>query len=383
MKKIVIFGSTGSIGKSTLDIIRRHKSMFRVLGLSANQQVKLLEKQIAEFNPKFVYVREKKDALRLRNIFKKIKVFFGEEGLLEFSSFGADIGVMAISGIAALKPLLIALRSFRRIALANKESVVTGYKFIQKEQKKSGCSIIPVDSETNAIFQLFNCAPKKDLKQIYITASGGPFLGKTKKELRGVTPKEALNHPNWIMGQRITIDSATLVNKAFEVAEAKFLFSLQLKQIKVVIHPQSVIHAITETKDNSLFCCMYKPDMRIPIRFSLFHPYRNTHNISSFDFLNYPRLDFFPLHLRNYPAFEAVMEALSYGESFLAAVNGADEAAVGLFLEGKIKFTDIAKGLEYIVKSHRKAVCRRLEDIFYWDEWGRQKVKEYLGLRRR
>ncbi len=379
MKKVLIFGSSGSIGRSTLEIIRKNKRNFKILGLSVNKNIDVLYRQIREFSPSYVCVVDEKAAKRLKKkLVGKVKVLYGIDGLREFSSLSADISVMGIVGISSLMPFIVSLRHSKRVALASKEVLVVAGDIVKKELKKSKAELIPVDSEINALFQLLGCIKRKHLKKIYITASGGALLDYSSS-LKRVTPSVVLAHPNWRMGERITVDSATLVNKGFEVMESHYLFDLDYKMIDVVVHRQSYIHAFIETKDNMLFSCWYKPNMVIPLAFSLYYPERNLPGNGlevSFSKLN---LSFEKVNYHKFPLFKIVLEAAQKGGNFPIVVNAADEVAVRFFLEEKIRFYDIYRAVEYIFSKTRKDKVSNLKGVYFWDRWARAKTEEFLN----
>ena len=379
MIKVLIFGSSGSIGESTLEIMRKDKKSFCVLGLMVNRNIKKLIKQAKEFMPEYVCVVDQTQAKKVKgNLPRGVKLLYGEKGVEDFSSLRADISVMGIVGISSLKPLLIAMKYSKRIALASKEALVTAGEFIIKQSKRYKAKIIPVDSEINALFQLFSCIRKSQLKKIYLTASGGPLFDYSPEDLKEVTRKIVLSHPTWRMGKRITVDSATLVNKGFEVMESHYLFGLDYDNIDVVIHRESYVHALIEAKDNILFSLLYKPSMIIPISFSLYYPKRRF-SLRGLD------TSFFPLNLSfdkvdyvKFPLLKVVIEAAKKGGNFPVVINAADEVAVEYFLKGIIKFHDIQRVIKYIFSKTKRAGVRDLNSIYLWDKWARVKAKEFL-----
>lgn len=381
MKKILIFGSTGSIGKNTLKVIRESKGKFKVIGLCANRDIGTLYNQIEEFKPSYVCVKDESKARKLKLRLKKgIKFFSGEEGVNEFSSLKADTSVMAISGISALKPLMIAIANSKRIALANKESIVTAGSLVFKAAKKFNTQIIPVDSEINALFQLIKpsvCGLRNDFNKVYLTASGGALNGYKKKELVKVKVKDVLDHPTWRMGKRVTVDSATLVNKGFEVIETHYFFNLAYEKIGIVLHKESAIHAFLECSDNTLFACLYSPDMKIPISHALHYPERFEAK-AKINFKNSFSYSFRPLKHREFPMLEIILEAAKKEDNSLVILNAVDEVAVDFFLRKKICFTDIYKVMAYIFGSYKSGKIKKIEDIFFWDSWAREKTEEYL-----
>ncbi|UCD14832.1 MAG: 1-deoxy-D-xylulose-5-phosphate reductoisomerase [Candidatus Omnitrophota bacterium] len=377
MKKVLVFGSTGSIGRSSLDVIRKARADFKVLGLCVNRDIKNLKKQIEEFSPSYVCVVDSGCADKLAaSLDKRIKLFRGESGLQEFSSLNSDISIMGISGISCLRPLLINLEHTARIALANKEAIVGAGSFVFMKAKKFGVEIIPVDSEINALFQLVN-AIKDDFLKVYITASGGPLLNCKKKDLKDVGVKEVLLHPTWKMGRRITVDSATFVNKAFEVIEVNRFFRIPYERIGVLIHKESAIHALVELKDNNIFACFYPPDMKMPISFALYYPLRSNSLAEKGVRQNFS-LSLEPFNYKKHPLFEMVLDAARKDDNSLAILNASDEVAINYFLAGKIKFTHIRKVMEYIFTHYPSQGLKKVEDVFYWDTWARKKTEEYI-----
>ncbi|MBU1122258.1 MAG: 1-deoxy-D-xylulose-5-phosphate reductoisomerase [Candidatus Omnitrophota bacterium] len=377
MKKVLVFGSTGSIGKNSLDVIRQSQGKFNVVGLCVNRDIKNLQRQIKEFSPAYVCVVDQRCADKLeKNLDNKIRLFKGEKGLQKFSTIKTDISVMGISGISCLRPLLINLQYSKRIALANKETIVVAGLFVFKLAKKFGTEIIPVDSEINALFQLFNNI-KRDFSKVYITASGGALIDYKKQDLKKIGIKEVLSHPNWRMGRRITVDCATLVNKAFEVIEVHRFFGVPYKEIGVTVHRESVFHALVEFKDSTVFSCCYPPDMKIPIAYALHYP-RRAPSVRGGSFDKKFSLSFEPVNYNRYPLFKMVLDAAGKDDNSLIILNACDETVVDYFLAGKIKFTDIYKVMNYIFSNYPSKRLRRIEDIFYWDQWARTKTKEYL-----
>ncbi len=382
MKKVLIFGSSGSIGRNALEVIRKDRANFRVLGLMVNRNIKELLKQVEEFMPAYVCVVDEIQAKKIKEFLpRKIKLLSGAKGAEEFSSLKADISIMGIVGISSLKPLLIAMEHSRRVALASKEALVTAGRLVIRQAKKHKTQIIPVDSEINALFQLFNCVQRSYLKKIYLTASGGPLFNYTRKQIKSVTPEVVLSHPTWRMGKRITVDSATLINKGFEVIESHYLFGMNYDNIDIVVHRESHIHAMLEMKDNNIFCLMYKPTMMIPISFSLYYPHRNfpvegfNLSFSSLAF-SFARVDY-----SKFPLLKIVVDAAKAADNLIVAVNACDEIAVDYFLKGKIKFYDIQRAIEHIIAKIKRAKVSNLNNIYFWDEWTRAKTKEFLDKR--
>lgn len=380
-KKILVFGSTGSVGENSLKIIDKNKGKFQLIGICGNKNLDKIVKQIKKFKPKYVCLKNENAAKLLRKKTKiKFKLFSGEKGLEEFSQIKSDISIMAISGIDCLKPLLINIEQSKRIALANKEAIVTGAKFIFKKAKKYKTEIISVDSEINAIFQLLELTKPKpeEIKKVYITASGGALLNYNKKSLQKVTAAEVLDHPTWRMGQRITIDSATLVNKGFEVVEAHNFFNIGYDKIGILLHRQSLIHAIIRLSDQTCFSCTYPPDMKKPISFALAYPERmklpQVKNKKKEDALTYQVLPY-----KKFPLLKIILQAAKREDNSLVVLNACDEVVIDYFLKEKINFTQIEKTLKKIFKIYPKKKIKSIKDIYYWDSWARAKTKEILG----
>ncbi len=343
MKKLLVLGSTGSIGTSTLDLARSFKDQFEIVGLSTNTSIDELEKQIAEFEPKAVVVKDKEQAKKLRDrITSKCEVLSGDEGLLEITKRdNYDILVTALVGFAGLAPTIEAIKLKKRIALANKETLVVAGELIIDLCKTYGAELIPVDSEHSAIFQCLVGEDSKHINKIVLTASGGPFLSKTKEELANVTIEEALNHPNWKMGNKITIDSATMMNKGLEVIEAYWLFNLPKEKIEVVIHPQSIIHSMVEFTDGSLKAQLSSPNMKLPILYALTYPDRLTYTGVQTDFKKMSALTFFEPDFDKFVCLKIAYDSITEGGTAPAILNAANEVAVDRFLNGQIKFTQI------------------------------------------
>jgi len=375
-KRISVLGSTGSIGVQTLDVARNLK--IPVDGLSANKNIELLEKQAREFRPKIVAVKEQRLADVLRSNLKglDIEVISGLEGLKKVASIeSVDTVVTSIVGIAGLIPTMEAIRRRKNIALANKETLVTAGNIVMAEARKSGVNILPVDSEHSAIFQSLMGNNIEDVSKIILTASGGPFRGKSKSELEKVTLEEALRHPNWSMGSKITIDSATLMNKGLEVIEAKWLFDIMLDRIEVLVHPQSIIHSMVEYNDGSIIAQLGSPDMRIPIQFALTYPDRKPNQFSKLNLLETGRLTFEMPDLHTFPCLRLAFEAINTGGTMPAVLNAANEEAVGLFMERKIGFMDIPIIIEEIMCKHSINYKPELDDIIEVDLWTRDMIK--------
>ena len=354
MKRIAILGSTGSIGTQTLEIVRENRDL-EVVALAAGRSVELLEQQIREFSPKIVALWDEKaaEALRIKVADLPVKVYAGMEGLLAVAVLEeADVLVTAIVGMIGIRPTIAAIKAGKDIALANKETLVTAGHIIMPMAKKYGVSILPVDSEHSAIFQSLHGENRAQMEKILLTASGGPFRGKTYEELKSMKVEDALKHPNWSMGQKITIDSATLVNKGLEVMEAKWLFGADLDQIQVVVHPQSIIHSMVQYVDGSIIAQLGMPDMKLPILYALYYPDRMP--------LGEKRVDFFKLHsmtfeepdTKTFRGLKLAYDAAMAGGSMPTVYNAAHEKAVGLFLQRRIDFLTIPEMIEAAMAEH-------------------------------
>lgn len=343
MKKIALLGSTGSIGTQTLEIVREQKDI-EVMALAAGKNISLLEQQIREFQPKIAALWVEKDAALLRVSVKdlNVKIVSGMEGLLEIATMpDADILVTAIVGMLGIRPTIAAIEAGKTIALANKETLVTAGHIIMPLAAAKKVPILPVDSEHSAIFQALNGERRNHISKILLTASGGPFRGKKRGELEHIQVEDALKHPNWSMGRKITIDSATLVNKGLEVMEAKWLFDVELDRIQVVVHPQSVIHSMVEYDDGAVIAQLGTPDMRLPIQYALYYPDRRKLSGKRLDFYELSNLTFEAPDIDTFVGLKLAFEAMKQGGNLPTAYNAANEKAVALFLERKIRFLEI------------------------------------------
>ena len=365
MKNIAILGSTGSIGTQTLDVARKNEDL-RVVAVSAGKSVEKLEEQIREFHPLLAAVWDEEAArdLKTRIADTDTKVVSGMEGLLELASMPeSEILVTAIVGMIGIRPTMEGIRAGKDIALANKETLVTAGHLIMPMAKEYGVSILPVDSEHSAIFQAIHGEENKEIHKLLITASGGPFRGRTTEELRRVTVADTLKHPNWVMGRKISVDSATLVNKGLEVMEAKWLFDMDLDHIQVVVQPQSIIHSMVEFKDGAIMAQLGTPDMRLPIQYALYYPHRR--------YLDGDRLDFTKLHeitfevpdMETFRGLPMAIQASREGGSMPTVFNAANELAVKKFLEEKIGFLDIYEIIAQSMERHKKIAHPDLDEI--------------------
>lgn len=372
MKRLSVLGSTGSIGTQTLDVCRNLG--FEVVALAAGSNTELLEKQAREFKPKFVAVYDEKAAkgLSIALFDTGIPVLSGEEGVLKAAEIDCDIVLNAVTGIAGLKPTIAAIEAGNDVALANKETLVAGGKRVMDLASERGVKILPVDSEHSAIFQCLQA--KGDyarIQKLILTASGGPFFGKTAAELEKMTPADALNHPTWNMGRKVTIDSATMANKGLEIIEAAHLFGVPQNKIDVVIHRESIVHSLVEFTDNSALAQLGVPDMRTPIQYALTVPERCESIVEHLDLAKIGTLHFYEQDNIAFPATDIARRALSIGKTATAAFNAADEIAVAAFLEGKIGFNDIPKILEKTVEK-TFSDGGSFDEVFYTDREARK-----------
>jgi 1-deoxy-D-xylulose-5-phosphate reductoisomerase len=376
VKKIAILGSTGSIGQQALQVIKEMPGELCVVALAAKENDRLMLRQVNEYKPKIVALLEDSSAKRLADSLgenSRTKVLSGEEGIIKcITESGCDMVLNGMVGMAGLIPTLKALWAGKDIALANKETLVAGGQLVMDAAAQKNLRIIPVDSEHSAIFQCIGNTPASQVRRLILTASGGPFRGKTAKQLEGVTPSQALKHPNWSMGKKITIDSATLMNKGLEVIEAKWLFGMDSDRIEVVIHPQSIIHSMVEMVDGAVLAQLGNPDMRLPIQYALTYPERKPSSLPKYDPVRTGKLEFYEPDMENFPSLRLAYYALREGGTMTAVLNGANEAAVELFLKGEINFNAIPALVENVMNKHNNHKNPCLEDIMYWDGWSRQ-----------
>jgi len=381
---IAILGSTGSIGTSVLDVVDRLGGRFRVTALAAGSNLPLLTAQVEKYRPALVSVSDKGDAGEIRSFSRRwrTKVVHGPEGALEVArAEGAEIVVSAITGMSGFGPTLEAVRAGRRVALANKESMVVGGNLLRKEAARSGARIIPVDSEHSGVFQCLNKEKKRHVRRVILTASGGPFFRTPLQDLKKKTLEEALRHPRWVMGKKVTVDSATLMNKGLELIEARWLFDIVPAKLDVLIHPQSVVHSLVEMEDGSVLAQLSATDMRIPIQYALTWPERCDSALPGLDLGKVGRLEFFPVDDRRYPLFALAKEALRAGESLPVALNAANEVAVGAFLEEKILFPDIPAVVAKVMEAHRARPADSIEAIYNIDKEARREARRFIPQR--
>lgn len=365
MKNIAILGSTGSIGTQTLDIVRANNDL-RVVGLCAGRNVDLLEKQVREFHPSLAVMGDEDAARDLKERLKDtdVKVLSGMDGMIELATMEeSEVLVTAIVGMIGIRPTVAAIKAHKTIALANKETLVTAGHIIVPLAKENNVSILPVDSEHSAIFQSLHGENPKRINKILLTASGGPFRGMTTKELEGKTKYDALKHPNWAMGQKITIDSASLVNKGLEVMEAKWLFGVERDRIQVVIHPQSIIHSMVEYVDGGIMAQLGMPDMKLPIQYALFYPDRRPMDGKKVDFFELSKITFEEPDIETFRGLKLAYRTMDIGGSMPTVYNAANEKAVAMFLKEKIHFLDIYDIIEEAMEGHKVNPDPSLEEI--------------------
>ena len=380
MKRVVILGSTGSIGRMALEVISRHSDDFCVVGLAAGKNIDLLGRQVKAFRPQIVSVAKEEAARELRRtVGRKTEVCFGEEGMKAVAAFHkADFVLSAMVGFSGLLPTVHAVRAGKVIGLANKESLVIAGSIVMKEAKEHRATILPVDSEHSAVFQCLEGQDRRYVKRIILTASGGPFMGRKKEELRGASPEEALQHPNWSMGKKITIDSATMMNKGLEVIEASHLFCLPHEMIDVVVHPQSIVHSMVEFHDGALLAQISVPDMRGPIAYALSYPRRLASTVPRLELAAIQQLTFHKPDTKNFPCLQLAYDALREGGTMPAVLNAVNEVAVNAFLEKRINFGRIPVIIKKVMNSHTRGKAAELGVVIEVDRWAREKAEEHI-----
>jgi len=382
MKNVTVLGSTGSIGVSALDVIERNPDRFQIVALTACKNIRLLQKQIEKFRPIIVAVVNNENARKLRELIPakfKLRIVGHKEGINEVAALeSADIVISAISGAAGLIPTLTAIDAGKDIALANKETMVMAGDIVTKKAKRKRIRILPVDSEHNAIFQCLQGQKSGNLNKIILTASGGPFLNYSKAKLATVKLRDALKHPNWKMGKKITIDSASMMNKGLEVIEAKWLFNLDMSKIEVIIHPQSIVHSMVEFIDGSVLAQMGIPDMRIPIAYALSYPERINNKYQPLDLSKIKNLEFQRPDREKFPCLELAYAAGICGGTMPAVLNAANEIAVEAFLNKTINFVDLSMIIDKVLNTHNSVKDPSLEDILMADKWARAKTKQLI-----
>lgn len=379
MKKIAILGSTGSIGTSTLDVVSQHPEKFKVLALSCGRNVDLLLTQIKSFQPELVslsqesHIKVLQEKLKDAGYTQPIEILWGEEGAVAVASHAAvDHVVSAMVGAVGLAPTLAAIRSGKEIGLANKETMVVAGEFMNAEAREYGVTILPVDSEHSAIFQCLNGEKRSQVKKIILTASGGPFLHRPQEDFVNITKEQALKHPNWDMGAKITIDSSTLMNKGLELVEARWLFEIEPQDLEVVVHPQSVIHSMVEFQDGSVMAQLGIPDMRTPIAYAMSYPDRLTLDLPRLDLPGVKDLNFFAPDEQKFPCLALAKEVMHAGGTLPAVLNAANEIAVDQFLSEKIGYVQIPELIKEVLERHDSKVAKSLEDIYQADAWARE-----------
>lgn len=379
MKTIAILGSTGSIGTQALDLVRRNPEKFSVSVLSCGRRIERLKEQIEEFHPRMVVVQREEDAATLAVEYPKLQVEYGDKGLIAAAESSCDLVLNSLVGIRGMIPTYYALRAGNDIAFANKETLVAGGELIMRTSEETGRKLLPVDSEHSAIFQCLQQNSGQAVRRILLTASGGPFRGYTLEQLRGVTLDQALRHPKWDMGNKITIDSATMMNKGLEIIEAKWLFDVDPDRIQVVVHPQSIVHSAVEYWDGSVLAQMGNPDMRIPISYAFSWPERLENDFKPLDLFAEGTLTFERPDPEVFKTLRLARQACSQGGTYPAALNGANEVLVQMFLEKKIGFTDIQDTIEKVLEVHKPENHLTLEGILEADRKAREAAVRLLS----
>ncbi len=380
-KTVLVLGSTGSIGDGTLDVIRELSSDFRVVGLSAGRDREKLLAQVREFRPAAAALADSCGITDIRACARALdcELYFGENGLCRLvENIDADIVVGAITGWAGFRPCLKALEKGCRLALANKETLVVGGELVRHTAQRFGSSIFPVDSEESAIYQAMKCGSRGEVRQVFLTASGGPFHGRPPESLCDVTPEEALRHPTWKMGRKITIDSATLMNKALEIVETRWLFDIEAERIKVLIHPQSLVHSMVEFEDGSILAQLGAADMRVPIQYALSYPRRVEGPGQRLDFQELKCLELREASPDEFPALELGYRVAGEGGTAGAVMNAANEVAVEAFLNGRIGFTDIVRLVDIVMTEHKASSADSFEELRLADMEAREETEKWL-----
>ena len=379
-KNVLILGSTGSIGINTLKVIERFPNRFKVFGLTAYNNVKRLIEQTKKFSPQCIAIHPNGMADLKRHIFSRgVKILDVESDVNDLVCVPeVDIVVIAMRGSAALKPFLNAVRAGKTVTPANKEALVIAGDIIMKEAKKHQAKIIPIDSEQSAIFQCLDTRDRSELKKIYLTASGGPLHNVRKNELKHVTLKQILRHPRWKMGKKITVDSATLMNKGFEVIEAQRLFGVAVDQIEVIIHPEAMIHSMVEFQDGSILAQLAVTDMRLPIQYALTYPRRYTSGLKSMNFFELRKFTFYPPDHKRFPSLKLCYHVARKGGTMPSVLNAADEEAVEAFLKENLKFSEIFSVVEKVILNHKNTSNPSCQEILDADQWAREEIKRYI-----
>ena len=382
MKKISLLGSTGSIGTNVLDVIERKPENFQIIGMSAGSNIDLFAKQIRKFKPRVVALFDTKKIPTLKELIADldIEILSGEEGTITVATLTeADVVVSGVMGSAGLLPAIHALKSGKNLALANKETLVIAGELVLREAKKTNSQIIPIDSEHSAIFQVLNGEKKERIKKIILTASGGPFRTFSLGEMETVTVKDALKHPNWDMGAKITIDSSTMMNKGLEYIEAKWLFGLNTP-VEIIVHAQSIIHSMIEFVDTSILAQLGIPDMRVPIAYALTYPDRFECDLPSLDLTTMGNLTFEAPDFERFPCLGLAIDAMEIGKTMPAVLNAANEIAVQAFLEELISYKDIAELIRMVMQNHNPSPLKELEDVLIADRWAREETTKLVTV---
>jgi 1-deoxy-D-xylulose-5-phosphate reductoisomerase len=383
MKTLSLLGSTGSIGCNVLDVVRSFPDLYTIVGLAAGKNIKKLQEQVVEFKPELISVADEEDAGRLRQelpVQYRDRVVHGSSGAQEVGALSsATMTISAIVGAAGLLPTLAAIEAGKEIGLANKETLVMAGKLVMDSCQRKGINLLPVDSEHSAIFQALEAGHHEDLNKIILTASGGPFRKKSQQELQSVTPAQALAHPNWNMGRKISIDSATLMNKGLEVIEAKWLFDVPVDSIEVVVHPQSIVHSLVEFQDGSVMAQLGIPDMRIPIAYALSYPRRLPLRLESLNLYQCASLEFSEPDYERFPALSLAFAAIKAGGVLPAVLNAANEVAVDAFLDGRISFLDIALTVEKVMTKVHQGSEKNIDDILSADRLAREEASAVIN----
>ena len=379
MKELAIFGSTGSIGCSTLNVVRRHRDRFAVSIFAAVRNLQRLIEQIREFNPRHVYIIGEKDAAVLKALFPGLDIYRGEDGMDKVSRLtDFDIGVSALVGVAGLRPTWNMINNGKTVALANKEVLVAGGRLVMEAARKQGAALLTVDSEHSAIMQCLRGENHGEIERILLTASGGPFFDREITD--GITPEEALRHPTWKMGPKITIDSATMMNKGFEIIEARWLFDVPVERVQVVIHRQSIVHSMVEFKDGSIMANIAPPDMELPIAYALSYPER-MEMPQRLDIFAMKALEFKAPDEEKFPCLRLAKEAARAGHGAQVVLNAANEALVARFLAGGLRFTDIPRGVEEMLRQHTTGEPGSIDEVLALDEETRHMTEEWMKTR--
>ena len=379
MKELAIFGSTGSIGCSTLNVVRRHRDRFAVSILAAGRNLQRLIEQIREFNPRHVYIIGEKDAAVLKALFPGLDIYRGEDGMDKVSRLtDFDIGVSALVGVAGLRPTWNMINNGKTVALANKEVLVAGGRLVMEAARKQGAALLTVDSEHSAIMQCLRGENHGEIERILLTASGGPFFDRDITD--SITPEEALRHPTWKMGPKITIDSATMMNKGFEIIEARWLFDVPVERVQVVIHRQSIVHSMVEFKDGSIMANIAPPDMELPIAYALSYPER-MEMPQRLDIFAMKALEFKAPDEEKFPCLRLAKEAARAGHGAQVVLNAANEALVARFLAGGLRFTDIPRGVEEMLRQHTPGEPGSIDEVLALDEETRHRTEEWMKTR--